>query len=71
MTSAVRAPRRDCGTVPFQLKGWICLPLHYLRGLTHYSVSARLCHFSVSASLRRRVTESLLFVHRVRLAAAP
>ena len=35
-------------TVPFQHCRRICLPAVYLRGLTHFSVSARECHFSVS-----------------------
>ena len=35
-------------------------------GSTHYSVSARAFHCSVSTSLRKRVTEFLPFVHRDR-----
>ena len=50
LTIAIRSPRKARGTVPFQLVRWICLPVNYLRGLTHYSVSARMCHFSVSTS---------------------
>ena len=37
-----------------------------LRALTHYSVSARAFHCSVSTSLLKRVTECLPFVHRIR-----
>ena len=69
VTIAVRLPRGALGTVPFQHPPWICLRQIYLRGLTHFSVSARMCHSSVSTSLRCRVTESLPFVHRLRLAA--
>ena len=50
----------------------VCLPRRvYLRGLTHYSVSARVCHFSVSASHLSRVRDFLPYVHRLRLAAPP
>ena len=71
LTTAVGLPRGALRTVPPQHPGGICLPRIYLHGLTHYSVSARVCHFSVATSQLTRVTESLPFVHRVRLAAAP
>ena len=64
ITIAVTSPRRAWCTVPFQHPRWICLPGIYLRGLTHYSVSARMCHCSVASSLYHRVTEFLPFVHR-------
>ena len=57
VTITIGAPRRVCRTVPFQHQGWICLPPIYLRGLTCYSVSTRMCHFSVSTSLLRRVRD--------------
>ena len=44
-------------TVPFQHLRRFCLPQIYLRGLTCYSVSTRECHFSVSTSLLKGVTE--------------
>ena len=69
ITSAVRLSRRTHGTVTFQHLRWICLPKIYLHASTHYSVSARECHFSVSTSLAERVTDFLPFVHRMRLAA--
>ena len=71
ITIAVTSPRRAWCTVPFQHPRWICLPGIYLRGSTHYSVSARMCHCSVAASLAVRVTEYLPYVHRMRLAAPP
>ena len=71
ITSAVGLSRGTLRTVLFQHHGGICLPMVYLRSSTHYSVSARECHFSVATSLCRRVTEFLPFVHRLRLTAVP
>ena len=64
ITIAIRLSRGTLCTVIFQHTGWICLPHIYLRTLTHYSVSARMCHCSVASSLYHRVTEFLPFVHR-------
>ena len=71
ITTTIGLSRGTLRTVSFQHPGGICLPSVYLRDSTHYSVSARVCHFSVATSLCGRVTEFLPFVHRMRLAAAP
>ena len=71
ITTTVGLPRRALRTVSFQQPQGFCLLQLYLRDLTHYSVSARVCHFSVATSLLERVTECLPFVHRLRLAATP
>ena len=67
ITIAIRLLRRAPGTISFQHHGWICLPVIYLRDSTCYSVSTRMCHFSVATSLLLPVTESLPFIHRTRL----
>ncbi len=69
ITIAIRSPRRARGTVPSQHGPRICLRSVYLRGSTHYSVSARMCHCSVSTSLPDGVRDCLPYVHRLRLAA--
>ena len=71
ITTTIRLYRSTPGTFSFRHPRWICLPRIYLRDLTCYSVSTRVCHFSVSTSLLSPVTESLPFVHRMRLAASP
>ena len=57
---AARARR----TLPFQHPRRICLPRIYLRGLTHYSVSARECHFSVS-TITPMVSNGMLTVSSI------
>ena len=51
---------------PFTSETGFAWLLLQLRALTHYSVSARAFHCSVSTSLLKRVTECLPFVHRIR-----
>ena len=57
LTTAIRLPggARYC---QFRHGRWICLAPVYLLPLTCFSVSRRVCHFSVSTSLLVSVTES-------------